>query len=117
MLAVGEHAFGNLEPRTVRMATGFAGGVGETYQELCGALSGGVMVIGGLFGREHFDEDDWPALTLAARYRERFLSEFGYTECGRLREQVVYAPDGLGSCSALVERAASILLNVLDETM
>jgi hypothetical protein len=79
-------------------------------------LSGGVLVIGGLLGRTSLSQSDRSALTLATRYRRRFLAEFGYTQCARLREKVVYAPGGLGSCSVLVERAAMILLELLAET-
>ncbi len=116
LLAVGEHVLDNLEPRCARMATGLAGGVGDTQQEMCGALSGGVLVIGGLFGRESLNQDDLPALSLAKRYRKRFLAELGATQCARLRE-MVHAPGGLGSCASLVERAASILLELLAETV
>ena len=114
LLVVGEHVLGDLGPRGARMATGFAGGVGDTQQEMCGALSGGVLVIGGLLGRESLNESDRPALTLATRYRARFLAELGATQCARLRE-MVYAPGGLGSCAALVERAAAILLELIAE--
>ena len=114
LLVVGGHALGNLDPQCVRMATGLAGGVGDSQQEMCGALSGGVLVIGGLMGREGASEDDWPALDLATRYRERFQAEFGVTQCARLRE-VVHAPGGLGSCALLVERAATILLEMLGQ--
>ena len=114
LLVVGEHVLGDLGPRCARMATGLAGGVGDTQQEMCGALSGGVLVIGGLLGRESLDEDDQQALDLATRYRERFLAELGATQCARLRETVVYTPGGLGSCALLVERAATILLEVLE---
>ena len=112
LLAVGGHVLGDLEPQCARMATGFAGGVGDTQQEMCGALSGGVLVIGGLLGRESLSESDRPALTLATRYRERFLEELGATQCARLRE-MVYAPGGPGSCAPLVEKAATILLQLL----
>ncbi len=114
---MGEHVFGegNLSPQCVRMATAFSGGLGDTREELCGALSGGAMVISGLLGRESLRSSDKPAIDLAARYRERFSATFGYTQCKQLREHVVYAPDGLGSCGALVERAALVLLDVLDE--
>ena len=47
MLAVGGHVLGDLEPQCVRMATGFGGGVGGTHQEMCGALSGGVLAEAG----------------------------------------------------------------------
>ena len=114
MLAVGRHVLGDLDPRVVRMATGFAGGLGETQQEMCGALSAGAMIIGALHGRNSLGEDDWPALRLATRYRERFATELGTTRCGPLYEQV-HAPDGLGSCSVVVERAARILLGLLAE--
>ncbi len=121
MLAVGERMMDDLEPEcdwvmaATRMATGFSGGWGNTRQELCGALSGGMMVIGALFGRSSLDEDDEPAIDLAVRYRERFLEAFGYTQCRQLREKVVNVPEGLGSCGALVERAAMILISLLDE--
>jgi C_GCAxxG_C_C family probable redox protein len=114
MLAVGGYVLGNLDPLLVRMATGFAGGVGGTRQEMCGALSAGVMIIGALYGRNSLEEDDSPARQLATRYRECFAAELGTTRCDPLYEQV-HAPDGPGSCSVVVERAARILLELLTE--
>ena len=114
LLAVGGHVLDDLEPRYVRMATGLAGGVGDTQREMCGALSGGVLVIGGLLGRMSLSESDRPALTLATRYRERFLEELGATQCAQLWE-MVHAPGKLGSCAGLVEQAATILLELLAE--
>jgi C_GCAxxG_C_C family probable redox protein len=115
LLVVGEHVLEDLSSECARMATGFAGGVGDTQQEMCGALSGGVLVIGGLLGRTELHESDRPTLDLATRYRRHFLTKFGDTQCAKLREKVVYAPDGLGSCAALVERAAMILLELFAE--
>lgn len=115
VLAVGEYLMDDLRMQSLRMATGFSGGLGDTEQELCGALSGGAMVIGALFGRTRLEENDQPAVRLASRYRSRFMEELGTTQCARLRDDVVNAPGGLGSCGALVERAATILLRVLSE--
>ena len=112
MLAVGGHVLGELDPRMVRMTTGFAGGVGGSKQEMCGALSAGVMIVGTLHGRNSLEEDDESARQLATRYRERFAAELGTTCCSPLYEQV-HTPDGLGSCSVVVERAARILLGLL----
>ncbi len=114
MLAVGGRVLGNLDPRTVRMTTGFAGGVGGSKQEMCGALSAGVMLIGALYGRNSLEEEDGPARQLATRYRERFAADLGTTHCSPLYEWV-HAPDGPGSCSVVVERAARILLGLLAE--
>jgi C_GCAxxG_C_C family probable redox protein len=115
MLAVGGHLVDDFQTQSLRMATGFSGGLGDTREELCGALSGGVMVIGALCGRRSLEEDDQPAIRLASRYRTRFLEQFGYTQCARLREEVVNVTGGLGSCGALVEQATTILLRLLSE--
>lgn len=112
MLAVGGHFLGGLGLQNVRLATGFAGGVGDTRQEMCGALSVGILVIGALHGRNSLREDDGPALKLATQYREHFAGEFGTTQCASLYKRV-HEPGGLGSCSVLVERAAQILLSLL----
>ncbi len=112
MLAVGGHVLGNLDPRTVRMTTGFAGGVGGSKQEMCGALSAGVMIIGALHGRSSVEEDSDPARQLTTLYREHFAAELGTTRCEPLYEQF-HAPGGPGSCSAVVERAARVLLELV----
>jgi len=112
MLAVGGYVMGDFDPSCVRMTTPLAGGVGESQQEMCGALSGGLLVIGAVHGRCRADEDDSVALHLAAQYRARFRAELGETQCGLLYKRV-HASDGLGSCSRLVERAARILLDLL----
>ncbi len=114
MLAVGGRVLGDLDPRFVRMATGFAGGVGETKQEMCGAFSAGVMIIGALHGRSSLEEDDLPALDLATQYRERFAAKLGTTRCAPLYDQV-HAPGGPGSCSSVVECAARVLMGLLAE--
>jgi C_GCAxxG_C_C family probable redox protein len=98
------------------MATGFSGGVGNTREELCGALSGGVMIIGALFGRASVEEDDQPAIDLVARYRKRFLETFGHTRCSDLRDELIDAPGGLDSCGELVAQAATVLIALIEET-
>ena len=112
MLAVGEHLIGTIDERVLRMMTGMGGGVGLTLQELCGALSGGVLLIGAIHGRTSPEEDDSSCTHLAAKYREEFIRTFGATKCQEIRESG-YGSDGKRSCPELVERAASILLEVL----
>jgi len=114
MLAAGGHILGQLDPRMVKMTTSLSGGVGGTYQEMCGALSASVLLIGALYGRNNVREDDGPAYQLASCYRQRFDAEFATTRCGPLREQV-HGPGGLGSCAFVVEKAALILLKLLAE--
>lgn len=114
MLAVGEHVLGHLEPQSIRMSNAFGGGIGGTRQELCGAFSGGVMIIGGLYGRTDPGQDDKHCYDLAKRYREAFLAEFGHTQCEPIRD-LFQKPDGSHGCDQVVERAARILLHLLAE--
>ena len=110
---MGEHVLDHLEVQSKRMVTGLSGGIGGTRQEMCGALSAGVLVIGALYGRGSLDENGQPARELAACYRASFLAEFGDTQCGKLCEKAKL-PGGLGSCTLLVERAAGLLLELLN---
>ena len=112
---MGEPLLDDPIPYGVGMACALCGGLGNTKQEMCGALSGGALVIGALWGRSDPTEDDEFVLNLTARYREQFVSAFGGTQCIWLRENVVFCSGGLGACRTLVERATSILLDVLIE--
>jgi C_GCAxxG_C_C family probable redox protein len=96
------------------MANPFGGGVGGTRQELCGAFAGGLMVIGALYGRTDASQDDQQSYDLAKQYREAFLAEFDTTQCAPIREAFA-KPDGSHGCDVVVERAARMLLGVLEQ--
>lgn len=76
-----------LEPEQVFAAAGaFGGGVGGSHAELCGAVSGGLLVLGLLF--PHTRSEDRTArqkvFGLAKQFRQRFFETFGHTRCGDL---------------------------------
>jgi C_GCAxxG_C_C family probable redox protein len=112
VLAVGEHLWSTVDDQIRRMTSGLAGGLGCGYEELCGALSGGTLVIGAQYGRTSPDQDDSECNRRVCAYREHFLREFGTTRCGDLRASG-YGSDGQWPCSVLVERATWILWQVL----
>jgi len=114
VLAVGEHLWGEVDDRLRRISTGLAGGLGCSHEELCGALSGGVLLVGAIYGRTTPGEDDAECNRRVVRYRERFLQQFGTTRCADLRASG-YGSDGQWPCSLLVERATRILCQVLAE--
>lgn len=114
MLAVGGHLLGEVPPPMFRMASILAGGVAGTRQELCGALSAGIMVIGARYGRTRPGEDETLARALAARFREQFQAAFGTTQCAPIRQRYEAAGEP-GFCAPVAERAAAILLKVLAE--
>lgn len=62
-----------------------SGGAGSTTQGSCGALSGGIMILGYLYGRgrENFEEgtSSKKATFLAKKLCERFIQEYGSCIC------------------------------------
>ena len=65
------------EKQAMAMAGGFGGGVGGSHAELCGAVSGGVLVLGLL--TPHTDSAD-----KEGKRRIWFEAVFGLTRCGEL---------------------------------
>ena len=113
MLAVGRHYLGELTDREIQMTSGFAGGIGGSYLNNCGAFSAGVMIIGGLYGRISADQDDQFCQDLSAHFLGKFQERFETLNCGKLREEK-YGSGGAEPCSVLVERAARVLIDVLN---
>jgi C_GCAxxG_C_C family probable redox protein len=123
-------AFGDLthlsEREALAVSGGFGGGVGGTHQEVCGALSGGVMVLSILF--PHVEEKS-PATKRrlyerTREYRERFARRFGgLTRCGDLlvarldpAEQSRARDLGITAhCAVLVVTAVDVLEELLRE--
>ena len=114
LLAVQKHYILDLDLLAVRLSSPFAGGVGCTHMELCGALAGGLLVIGALYGREDAHSNDDLCQKLAAGWRERFLRGFGYTRCRDLRDNWVGQP-AQADCRTLVARATGLLVDFLEE--
>jgi len=113
LLAVGEHYLGEINPQALRLSTAFAGGVGGTNEELCGALAGGLMVISALYGRTDAQANDDRCMDLAAAYRARFLEHFGHIRCADLKEHWIGKKDQ-ETCAELAAGAAGVLVRVLE---
>ncbi|MCI7734817.1 MAG: C-GCAxxG-C-C family protein [Dysosmobacter sp.] len=115
------------EPEQLFAAAGsFGGGVGGSHEELCGAISGALLVLGLLY--PHTQGEDREAkrkvFDLAKRFRQRFFETFGHTRCGNLlrarcgvSEETTAARLGLTAhCDIMVVTAVEILEALLRET-
>ncbi len=104
-----------LDARALKMASGFAGGIG-CGRDVCGALTGAVMVIGALYGRAEPGVDDSKCQALANRLREDFLRELGSSSCEVLAREVWRTPQHLELCAdRITAYAAAALQRILDE--
>jgi hypothetical protein len=111
VLAVSEYLWDGPPDESLRRASNaLSGGFGNSHGEACGVLSGGALVIGVQHGRLRPDADDSRCLELVRAYRERFARELGATNCGELRD----GASTVMPCDKLIERAALILIEVLE---
>jgi len=68
------------------LAGGFGGGFGGSHEEICGAISGGALILSLCF--PHADGANAASkrelYRICAEYRRRFQEIFGHTRCGDL---------------------------------
>lgn len=97
-------------------ATAFGGGVGETYEEACGALSGALIAIGHLYGRRN-PGGDWalPA-ELGAEIREHFIEDHQSTRCLSLRQRFG-EENQMAECRKIVATVANRLTALVLESV
>ncbi len=114
LLATMESRMDDVDGDLPKVASTLGGGVGGSHEELCGALSGGVLAIGLLYGRNKPGVDVQFAKDLATEFRARFLKENGCTKCGTLLEQFGEQNDS-DKCRKLTGQAAGLLSDLLDE--
>lgn len=138
-LAALQDVFDMRDDTTFKSASGLSGGVGLSTEGACGALVGGAMAIGMIFGRErdHFDDPQrrrMVAYRLCRELAERFVEEYGSVICKEIQvnylgkefdlwdkdqykefDEIAYCqekcPDLVGKAAVL---AAEIILDNLD---
>jgi len=108
-----------------RIATGLAGGVGS-HGEVCGALTGGVLVIGLLYGNDIPDDEvKYACYDKTSQFVERFKLVNAHIRCRELLQiDLTSDPDfetykalNLREkvCNAVIHNAVSSLMDLLDE--
>jgi len=121
-----------LPPESLKMATGFGGGVG-LYGDTCGAIAGAVMAVGAVHGRGQLpaNEDRKAALKEASKelygrpglYRlfnqipTRIQEKYGHTLCreltGKWRDGQWLCRDHALTCRDIITDAAHIAAELL----
>ena len=112
LLAVGEHVSPGFDRAVLRAANGFRRGMGATGEELCGALAGGVMVIGLLHGRDRPTQNDDVSRDLVQHWRRAFVAHFGTSACRPIYDRM-RLPGAPGTCAGIAQESAELLLHVL----
>jgi C_GCAxxG_C_C family probable redox protein len=111
-MAVGDALLDSVDEGMIRMTTGLGGGVGGSHQEMCGALSAALLVIGAVHGRVDAGQDDAHCYELCKQYLGAFEDRFGSRCCGELLE-TRYGGDKI-PCSQLVTESVGVFFDVVD---
>jgi len=107
-----DHFAENPDCYPVKIASGFCGGIGRSHEDTCGALTGGVIAAGYLFGRMEQGKDFSEATRVVTAFRNAFRAAFGSTNCAdilkSLGEQEKYI-----KCKQLTGKATGLLVDIL----
>lgn len=112
--------------QSMAISGGFGGGVGGSHEELCGAISGGVMVLSLLFPHLHGEnpESKQALYQLTQEFRTRFQKVFSLTRCEELLESAPGLTAGTREaaklnvsepCNILIVTAVQIIEEMLAE--
>ena len=113
-----EDLTGLTREQLMAMTGGFGGGVGGSHAELCGAVSGGVLVLSLLYPQTEANDKEGKMriYAKAKEFRRRFEEIFGLTRCGELLKARPGVSYSLRAANAKNdERPLFVLVDVVDD--
>jgi C_GCAxxG_C_C family probable redox protein len=93
-------------------ASGFCGGIGGCKQDICGALSGGIISLGLIYGRQKGGTDISKLISLSAELRQLFIEKFKTTVCKDVIENLKDMQD-YNDCKDLTAKTTWMLYNLI----
>ncbi len=98
-----------------KVASGFCGGIGKCHQDFCGALAGGLMALGHIYGRDKGGYDISKIVFLSSELRQLFLNKFGSTVCCHILENIEEMPE-IQNCKDVTTETAILLHTLIKDT-
>lgn len=115
--AFNEHYDLGLTSDLLKIATGFGAGFGASKCS-CGSLTGGVMVLSLVAGRNSPEESETQAFDVVSLLHDRFKDAFGATCCRSLTKKLEWgSTDHHDYCVKYVEGAAKLVDDILRERL
>jgi C_GCAxxG_C_C family probable redox protein len=120
LTAVADEA-GVTSPLIPRIATGFCGGIARSCG-MCGAVSGGIMALGLLHGRDHGDETYETVYDQVQIFLRAFKEAFGSIDCfeltgfdlGKASDRQAFAEKGvMKKCRRFTGKAAGLVAEII----
>lgn len=99
----------------LKIATPFGGGVGRC-EDLCGALSGGVMGIGAALGRGEVKGDKFASYNATKKLHEQFTKDFGSSMCKELNHGDFKSKEHEARCKNFTLESVRMTYRILKKT-
>ncbi len=101
----------------VKVATAMGGGIGAA-KNLCGALNGGVIVLGAIFGRNTPNEKVDKIYPLAKGFHDKFMEIFTTTSCSEITKGIEWKSAAHKEhCSKVAAKTAAILAEIINSAI
>ena len=113
-LAFREYLAPDMDPKTVRLLTGFGSGLGEAGC-MCGALTGSIFAINMVEGRTTNSESRNKAYNHAKEFHDKFSDKFGATCCRALNPHEFETKEHLTTCLKITGNTGKMLMEYLLE--
>lgn len=120
LTAVSEEA-GVFSPLIPRIATGFCGGIART-RGICGAVAGGIMALGILYGRDNAEQSYETVYVKVQQFLQAFEDEYMSINCFELTGCDLSQEEGrqafaennmMEKCRQFTGRAASLVAELI----
>jgi C_GCAxxG_C_C family probable redox protein len=112
VIAVGGHYVDPLPDVLLRVSCPFGGGIGGCQDELCGVLSGAIVVLGALWGRASRDEPEELVRELACQVQREFVAYAGTSTCRPIRDSLLVEEK---RCLPVVLAGTRILVEAIEQ--
>lgn len=93
-------------------ASGFCGGIGGCKQDVCGALSGGIVALGFIYGRQKGEINISKLVSISAEFRQSFITKYKTTVCMDVIKNLENMTEYNG-CRDLTAKTTWILYNLI----
>ena len=121
-MAIAEHE--GIESELIpRIATGLCGGMGRT-SGLCGALTGGILALNMLYGRNTTEESRDKNYAMVGRFIGEFEKQLGSGNCTELLGCDLSTDEGyetfkdrdlIKTCAGFTEKATAMVMALIEE--
>lgn len=109
-----EYLAPEMDPETVKLVTGFGGGVGQAGC-MCGALSSSIVALNMLTGRTSNEISRDDCYACSKEFHDRFKARFGATCCRVLNSSPFESREHLTTCLKITGNTAKLLMEYLQE--